>query len=111
MKCVLFVYARQLESNQQLSAAYCSQSARAAAILVMRNIIIKCYGKTYNGYIIYRHARCTSRACGARSGSPQIVVRVAVLHHTLWGSYGEAIANVHDVGYKCSNMGCCLCQH
>ena len=28
-------------------------------------------------------------SCGARSGSPQIVVRVAVLRHTLWGSYSE----------------------
>ena len=36
---------------------------------------IESYGKTYDGYIyiyIYRRARCTTRRCGARSGSPQL---------------------------------------
>ena len=70
MKCVLFVCTCWLECNQQFSAAYCSQSAWAAAILV-RGIYRKlrqdlCWIYTY----IYRHALCTSHTCGARSGSP-----------------------------------------
>ena len=46
MKSVLFVHARRLECNQQVSAAYCK---------VGNDEYIESYGKTYDGYLyIYR---------------------------------------------------------
>ena len=49
MKCVLFVCACRLECNQQLSAAYCSQSASCGHF--GNEEYIESYGKTYDGYI------------------------------------------------------------
>ena len=71
--CIVCVRTPARVQSTVISAAYCLQLARAAAILVMRNTYIESYGKTHNGYIyIYRHAHCTSRTCGAHSGSPQL---------------------------------------
>ena len=73
--CIVCVRTPARVQSTVISAAYCLQLAREAAILVMRNTYIESYGKTHKGYIyiyIYRHAHCTSRTCGARSGSPQL---------------------------------------
>ena len=53
MKSVLFVHARRLEFNQQVSAAYCK---------VGNDEYIESYGKTYDGYLsIYIYVRVASR--------------------------------------------------
>ena len=62
MKCVLFVFARRLECNQQLSAAYCSQSASSGHF--GNDEYTESYGKTYDGYIL---GRCLQH----RGGEPE----------------------------------------
>ena len=49
--CIVCVRTPARVQSTVISAAYCLQLARAAAILVTRNMYIESYGKTHNGYI------------------------------------------------------------
>ena len=49
--CIVCVRTPARVQSTVISAAYCLQLARAAAILVTRNTYIESYGKTHKGYI------------------------------------------------------------
>ena len=49
--CIVCVRTPARVQSTVISAAYCLQLARAAAILVTRNMYIESYGKTHKGYI------------------------------------------------------------